>query len=144
MAKTYYGYWLSIKCLISQYEIIFKMNVKARFLCVFRKCFLHFISFHSLQVVESLLGESGDLIQTGSPCILCTPLPNHWRSNKSLPSAFKVFTFQVSLTLCQNYKASLFTKVSLIIRRFLTGPWSASSAAMTTTGAARSGTAPPS
>ena len=47
------------------------------------------------QVVESLLGESGDLIQTGSPCILCTPLPNHWRSNKSLPSAFKVFTFQV-------------------------------------------------
>jgi len=46
------------------------------------------------KVVESLLGESGDLIQTGSPCILCTPLPNHWRSNKSLPSAFKVFTFQ--------------------------------------------------
>ena len=45
--------------------------------------------------MESLLGESGDLIQTGSPCILCTPLPNHWRSNKSLPSAFKVFTFQV-------------------------------------------------
>lgn len=46
------------------------------------------------KVVESLLGESGDLIQTGSPCILCTPLPQHWRSNKSLPSAFKVFTFQ--------------------------------------------------
>ena len=51
--------------------------------------------FEIFQVVESLLGESGDLIQTGSPCILCTPLPNHWRSNKSLPSAFKVFTFQV-------------------------------------------------
>ena len=49
------------------------------------------------QVVESLLGEPGDLIQTGSPCILCTPLPSHWRSNKSLPSAFKVFTFQVKL-----------------------------------------------
>ena len=46
------------------------------------------------KVVESLLGENGDLIQTGSPCILCSPLPNHWRSNKSLPSAFKVFTFQ--------------------------------------------------
>ena len=53
--------------------------------------------FVCFQVVESLLGEPGDLIQTGSPCILCTPLPNHWRSNKSLPSAFKVFTFQVSL-----------------------------------------------
>ena len=47
------------------------------------------------QVVESLLGENGDLIQTGSPCILCSPLPSHWRSNKSLPGAFKVFTFQV-------------------------------------------------
>jgi len=46
------------------------------------------------KVVESLLGENGDLIQTGSPCILCSPLPTHWRSNKSLPSAFKVFTFQ--------------------------------------------------
>ena len=48
------------------------------------------------KVVESLLGENGDLIQTGSPCILCSPLPNHWRSNKALPTAFKVFTFQVS------------------------------------------------
>ena len=47
------------------------------------------------KVVESLLGENGDLIQTGSPCILCSPLPTHWRSNKSLPTAFKVFTFQV-------------------------------------------------
>jgi len=46
------------------------------------------------KVVESLLGENGDLIQTGSPCILCSPLPSHWRSNKSLPTAFKVFTFQ--------------------------------------------------
>ena len=42
------------------------------------------------KVVESLLGENGDLIPTGSPCILCSPLPNHWRSNKSLPTAFKV------------------------------------------------------
>ena len=47
------------------------------------------------KVVQELMGEQGDLIQTGSPAILCTPLPNHWRSNKSLPVAFKVFTFQV-------------------------------------------------
>lgn len=46
------------------------------------------------KVVQELMGEQGDLIQTGSPAILCTPLPNHWRSNKSLPVAFKVFTFQ--------------------------------------------------
>ena len=26
----------------------------------------------------------------GSPNVLCTALPNHWRSNKTLPSAFKV------------------------------------------------------
>ena len=36
-----------------------------------------------------------NITQTGSPCILCSPLPSHWRSNKSLPTAFKVFTFQV-------------------------------------------------
>lgn len=27
---------------------------------------------------------------TGSPYFLCTQLPNHWRSNKTLPMAFKV------------------------------------------------------
>lgn len=32
----------------------------------------------------------GELVTTGSPAILCSALPNHWRSNKSLPCAFKV------------------------------------------------------
>ncbi|CAK1555700.1 unnamed protein product [Leptosia nina] len=32
----------------------------------------------------------GDLVQTGSPAVLCSALPGHWRSNKSLPVAFKV------------------------------------------------------
>lgn len=32
----------------------------------------------------------GELIKTGAPNILCTALPNHWRSNKSLPMSFKV------------------------------------------------------
>lgn len=33
---------------------------------------------------------SGHLIRTGSPNIICTQLPSHWRSNKTLPSTFKV------------------------------------------------------
>jgi hypothetical protein len=36
---------------------------------------------------ESKTSES---VTTGSPSILCSTLPNHWRSNKSLPCAFKV------------------------------------------------------
>ncbi|XP_058444706.1 segmentation protein Runt-like [Malaya genurostris] len=32
----------------------------------------------------------GELVQTGSPAVLCSALPTHWRSNKSLPCAFKV------------------------------------------------------
>lgn len=32
----------------------------------------------------------GELVETGSPAVLCTALPSHWRSNKSLPAAFKV------------------------------------------------------
>jgi len=45
-------------------------------------------------LLQEFLGEQGELVQTGSPCVLCSPLPNHWRSNKSLPIGFKVFTFQ--------------------------------------------------
>lgn len=39
---------------------------------------------------ESLQAYHGELVQTGSPTILCSALPTHWRSNKSLPIAFKV------------------------------------------------------
>lgn len=34
--------------------------------------------------------EPGELVPTGSPCVLCSPLPKHWRSNKTLPNAFRV------------------------------------------------------
>lgn len=30
------------------------------------------------------------LVRTGSPYFLCSALPTHWRSNKTLPVAFKV------------------------------------------------------
>ncbi|XP_012289118.1 segmentation protein Runt-like [Orussus abietinus] len=39
---------------------------------------------------DTLRACHGDLVQTGSPAILCSALPSHWRSNKSLPVAFKV------------------------------------------------------
>ncbi|KAK9507109.1 hypothetical protein O3M35_008922 [Rhynocoris fuscipes] len=41
-------------------------------------------------VCSALSEHHGELIQTGSPSILCSALPSHWRSNKSLPAAFKV------------------------------------------------------
>lgn len=44
--------------------------------------------YASLQ--ETLQEYHGELVQTGSPAILCSVLPTHWRSNKSLPIAFKV------------------------------------------------------
>lgn len=41
--------------------------------------------------IHEMLQEChGELVQTGSPAILCSSLPTHWRSNKSLPCAFKV------------------------------------------------------
>ncbi|XP_018566128.1 protein lozenge-like isoform X2 [Anoplophora glabripennis] len=44
---------------------------------------------HRLHEIQS--EHPGDqLVRTGSPYILCTQLPNHWRSNKTLPVAFKV------------------------------------------------------
>ena len=45
-------------------------------------------SFDSYDVTS--LGLSTDLVTTASPAILCTPLPGHWRSNKTLPTAFRV------------------------------------------------------
>lgn len=31
-----------------------------------------------------------DLVRTGSPNFLCSALPSHWRSNKTLPTTFRV------------------------------------------------------
>ena len=33
---------------------------------------------------------AGELVRTGSPSVVCTALPTHWRSNKTLPTAFRV------------------------------------------------------
>lgn len=43
------------------------------------------------RTIDSLIAEHpGELTRTGSPHIVCTILPTHWRSNKTLPVAFKV------------------------------------------------------
>ncbi|RXG53008.1 Runt-related transcription factor 2 [Armadillidium vulgare] len=31
-----------------------------------------------------------DLVKTGAPNIVCSVLPHHWRSNKTLPTSFRV------------------------------------------------------
>ena len=48
-------------------------------------------TFHGEKVLDQLLQEySGELVRTGSPNIVCSALPTHWRSNKTLPATFKV------------------------------------------------------
>lgn len=43
------------------------------------------------RTLDGLLAEHpGELVRTGSPHVVCTVLPPHWRSNKTLPVAFKV------------------------------------------------------
>ncbi|ERL85671.1 runt-related transcription factor 2 isoform X2 [Dendroctonus ponderosae] len=43
------------------------------------------------RTVNDFLSEHpGELVRTGSPLFVCTVLPPHWRSNKTLPVAFKV------------------------------------------------------
>lgn len=39
---------------------------------------------------EVLNEHPGELVRTGSPNLVCSALPSHWRSNKTLPVAFKV------------------------------------------------------
>ncbi|XP_029039263.1 uncharacterized protein LOC117609424 [Osmia lignaria lignaria] len=47
------------------------------------------LGMDNLNVISETL-QSGELVRTGSPAILCSALPSHWRSNKALPVAFKV------------------------------------------------------
>ena len=43
------------------------------------------------RTLSSVLNEHpGDWVKTGSPNFVCSVLPTHWRSNKTLPVAFKV------------------------------------------------------
>ncbi|XP_039283412.1 runt-related transcription factor 3-like isoform X2 [Nilaparvata lugens] len=43
------------------------------------------------RTLDGLLAEHpGELVRTGCPHVVCTVLPAHWRSNKTLPVAFKV------------------------------------------------------
>jgi len=42
-------------------------------------------------------GGGGHLVPTGSPNVLCTALPTHWRSNKTLPVAFRVVALDASV-----------------------------------------------
>ncbi|XP_076680904.1 uncharacterized protein LOC143375556 isoform X2 [Andrena cerasifolii] len=43
------------------------------------------------RTLDGLFAEHpGELVRTGSPHVVCTVLPAHWRSNKTLPIAFKV------------------------------------------------------
>ena len=37
-----------------------------------------------------LSDHPGELVRTGSPNFVCSVLPTHWRSNKTLPVSFKV------------------------------------------------------
>jgi len=41
--------------------------------------------------------DEGHLVPTGSPNLLCTALPAHWRSNKTLPVAFRVVALDSSV-----------------------------------------------
>ena len=50
-------------------------------------------SLHKPRCVATMLMTAehpGELVKTGAPNILCSALPSHWRSNKTLPMAFKV------------------------------------------------------
>ena len=43
------------------------------------------------RTLSTVLSEHpGELVRTGSPNFVCSVLPSHWRSNKTLPVSFKL------------------------------------------------------
>lgn len=56
--------------------------------------------FPGERMLHQVLKEyAGEMVRTGSPNLICTSLPTHWRSNKTLPVAFKV---RINVGLKQN------------------------------------------
>lgn len=41
-------------------------------------------------LTQVLAEHPGELMRTGSPNVVCSVLPSHWRSNKTLPMSFRV------------------------------------------------------
>lgn len=41
-------------------------------------------------LTQVLAEHPGELMRTGSPNVVCSVLPTHWRSNKTLPMSFRV------------------------------------------------------
>uniref|UniRef100_A0A8R1TPS4 Runt domain-containing protein n=1 Tax=Onchocerca volvulus TaxID=6282 RepID=A0A8R1TPS4_ONCVO len=48
----------------------------------------------ALEEALATITTTTKLLPTGCPNVICTALPNHWRSNKSLPLPFTVFAFE--------------------------------------------------
>ncbi|VDM44154.1 unnamed protein product, partial [Toxocara canis] len=48
-------------------------------------------ALNGLEEALTTITASTKLLPTGCPNVICTALPSHWRSNKSLPSPFTVF-----------------------------------------------------
>ena len=70
--------------------LVHKIKEPEFFFSYFVIFFFLIFSFYEFQVNEILAEHPGELVKTGSPSFLCSALPNHWRSNKTLPVAFKV------------------------------------------------------
>lgn len=82
--------------MVNKYVILhflFQFHFSVYFCCTFTP--ISIMSTEFLFPGERLLNEvmnehPGELMRTGSPSIICSALPTHWRSNKTLPVAFKV------------------------------------------------------
>ena len=70
--------------------LVHKIKEPEIFFLIFCDFFSNSFFFLKFQVNEILAEHPGELVKTGSPSFLCSALPNHWRSNKTLPVAFKV------------------------------------------------------
>lgn len=76
------------------------------------------------KALSTVLSEHpGELVRTGSPNFVCSVLPSHWRSNKTLPITFKVValgkvtdgtTVSISAGNDENYCAEIKNGTSLM------------------------------
>ena len=69
------------------------------------------------QVSEILAEHPGELVKTGAPNVLCSQLPTHWRSNKTLPTAFKVRITEYRFRCNMIIRCS--TLISIVYKMFL-------------------------
>ena len=91
MLSSYPPDWWWVQEMLAQTQVCLKFTlVFFVVVAVYELLFSKLSETYSSSYFRAQAQHPAELIKTGSPNFLCSALPVHWRSNKTLPVGFKV------------------------------------------------------